>query len=147
PPPVAGKPGGEHPLAHHHGYHFLEPVQDPEASLASLQGARRSEIFLEPLDTSVLFVPGPGRPLAVTLPPSWYFATPWPLLIGPDEELIARSRPGSLHYPVYSAPAAPDPTQAQASAGPLPPELAPYLQLPQNLPPRITALAQKITAD
>jgi transglutaminase-like putative cysteine protease len=144
PSPTAQRPSAERPLAHHHGYHFLEPTLDAEASLASLAGARRSEIFLEPLDTAVLFVPGPGRPLAVTLPPSWYFTTPWPLLAGPDDELIVRSRLGSLHYTVYSSPQGPEPNRASPSAPP-PPELSPYLQVPANLPPRLKQLAQKVT--
>ena len=142
---MANRPIGERPLAHHHGYHFLEPAADPDVSLSTLVGARRSEIFLEPLDTSVLFVPGPGRPLAVTLPPSWYFATPWPLLIGPDDELIVRSRLGSLHYTVYSSPQVADPNRAITTPVALSPELLPYLQLPSDLPPRVAALAHKLT--
>jgi len=141
----AGRGLGERALAHYHGYHFLVPVQDLDAGLASLAGARRSEVFLEPLDAAVLFVPGPGRPLAVTLPSAWYFTTTWPLLIGPDDELIVRSRPGSLHYTVFSSPDAPPPPGAPAFAPPSA-ELLPYLQLPANLPPRVAALAQEATA-
>lgn len=140
---VHGRTVGERPLPHAHGYHFLDPSLDPAASLVSLQGARRSEIFLEPLDTAVLFMPSPGRPLAVTLPPSWYSATPWPLLLGSEDELLVRNRIGSLHYTVYSSPTGPDPSRAIAA--PTPPELAPYLQLPPEMPPRVAALARQVT--
>ena len=143
-PGASSRALGEHPLTQHHGYHFLEPSSDLEASFSRLTSARRVEIFLEPLETAVLFIPQPGRPLAATLPPAWYFATPWPLLLGPDDELLVRSRLGSLHYTVYLSPTWPDPSRALAA--PPPAELLPYLELPPNLPPRVAELAQKITA-
>jgi transglutaminase-like putative cysteine protease len=139
--PAPGRLLAERPLAVRDGYHYLNPGLDPEGSLL---WTRRIEIYLEPLDTAVLFVPGPGRPVAVALPPSWSFATPWPLLIGPDDELVVRSRLGSLHYTVFTSPVAPDPTRT--SDEPPPVELAPYLQLPADLPPRVSALGQKLTA-
>ncbi len=135
----------ERVLAPVHGYHFIEPPTDLEVALSSLRSAKRSEVYLEPLDSTVLFVPGPEMPLAVTLPPSWYFATPWPLLIGSDDELVVRSRPGSLHYTVYSSPQSLDPTKANFA--PPPAELSAYLQLPANLPPRVAALAKQLTAE
>lgn len=118
------------------GYHYLGTEPTPAALAASL----RTEVYLEPLETPVLFMP--TRPLAVALPDPWYAATQWPLLIGPDDELLVRSRVGSLHYTVWSQPKPND----GVTGLPTPTDLQPYLRLPPELPPRIAELAQKLTA-
>ncbi len=167
----------ERPVPHRQGHHFLDNTTPP----TSLQdpGILRAEIYLEPLETSALFVPvltsaaslQPSRPLALTLPSSWYYAAQWPLQQGQNDELFARSRPGSLHYTVYltspvvqtpsvsgaipPASRGPDTTAAATDAHPV---LAAaslgsviqadrtYLQIPPSLEPRLRTLALQITA-
>ncbi|HRI51315.1 MAG TPA: DUF3488 domain-containing protein, partial [Pseudomonadota bacterium] len=62
----------ERPLAHTQGLHIL----DGDGGAAGRQAALHTEIYLEPLEAQVLFVPGPGRLLAVQLPDSWVGAGP-----------------------------------------------------------------------
>ncbi len=163
----------ERPVPHRQGHHFL----DASTSLPALTSPSvlRAEIYLEALETSALFVPVlagsfgqlPSRPLALALPSSWYYAAQWPLHQGIHEDLIARSRPGSLHYTVYlTGPTAlrssqgralPDPARDAsplATADGLAPASAQnppvlderiYLQLPPSLEPRLRSLAQQIT--
>ena len=161
----------ERPVPHRQGHHFLDAAT-PLATLGSA-GVLRAEIYLEPLETSALFVPVvaaasgqlPSRPLALTLPSSWYYAAHWPLHIGVNEDLIARSRPGSLHYTVYLArPSGPwsatsgsaaelagtaataEPAAAASPLGPPGIDERAYLQLPPGLEPRLRSLAHQITA-
>lgn len=162
----------ERPVPHRQGHHFLDASTPPQA--LSGPSVLRSEIYLEPLETSALFVPVvsgtagqiPSHPLALTLPSSWYYAAQWPLHIGINEDLIARSRPGSLHYTVYLAsPATASPLAGAPGTSPsgqanavaltegmptaaLPPVAVDepiYLQLPAGLEPRLRSLAQQIT--
>lgn len=160
----------ERPVPHRQGYHFFDATTSPQSLLRP--SVMRAEMYLEPLETSALFVPVlaaplgqlPPRPLALSLPSSWYYAAQWPLYAGANEDLIARSRPGSLHYTVFMGPGKGSPEGADAaidlgdssnggaqaqSAGYAAAVLAedgPYLQLPKNLAPRLRALAGQITA-
>lgn len=167
----------ERPVPHRQGHHFLDSTT-PSTSLQD-PGILRAEIYLEPLETSALFVPvltssaslQPSRPLALTLPSSWYYAAQWPLQQGQNDELFARSRPGSLHYTVYlkspvvqtpSTSAAVPPTSrgpdttaatadahlvlAAASLGSVLQADRTYLQIPPSLEPRLRTLANQITA-
>lgn len=160
----------ERPVPHRQGFHFLDG--GTAAQSLGRPPVVRAEIYLEPLETSALFVPIPNtplgqpplRPLALSLPSSWYYAAQWPLYLGANEDLIARSRPGSLHYTVYLGPMSVsgdsggavlelgDPqnntalTQSAAYAAAAFAEDSPYLQLPKNLAPRLRALAGQITA-
>ena len=100
----------ERPVPHRQGYHFFDTVTTPQ-SLHQPQ-VLRAELYLKPLETSALFVPvlatllgqPPPRPLALSLPSSWYYAAQWPLYLGGNDDPIARSRPGSLHYTVFLRP-------------------------------------------
>ena len=132
----------ERPLAHTQGLHVL----DGDGGAAGRQAALHTEIYLEPLEAQVLFVPGPGRLLAVQLPDSWVGAGQWPLQLGPEDELLAKGRRGGVHYAVYTARGAQDPSAAAVPAAPplTPAELAPYLQLPGDLPRRIRDEARRI---
>ncbi len=167
-PPAVVLP--ERPVPHRQGFHFFDATSSPQSLLRPQ--VLRAEIYLEPLETSALFVPvlatplgqPAPRPLALSLPSSWYYAAQWPLYLGANEDLIARSRPGSLHYTVYLGPAAglPDGGAPMLDLGDaqsgLPPSLSagsgnsplaedsPYLQLPKNLAPRLRSLALQITA-
>lgn len=109
----------------------------------------RSEIYLEPLETSVLFVPAPAKTLAVQLPDSWLSTSQWPLQFGGDDDLVAKNRHGSLHYTVYSQrlPAASASGSFRTAVAPLltPSERQQYLQLPADLPPSIGQLAKERT--
>jgi transglutaminase-like putative cysteine protease len=124
------------------------------------------QVYLDPLDTPVLF--GATRPVAFQLPRANSVSG---MNGGPHIELEARGddevvalerhvepssgrsysteRKSGIHYTVYSdlrlpsVPqllAAPD-LSAEAAA-----ELAPFLMVPPDLPPRITALTRQITA-
>lgn len=149
-PAIAGSLHGERPVPYRQGHHFLDNTASPVSLTAP--GVVRAEIYLEPLETAALFVPVAGtsssRPLAITLPSAWYYAAQWPLSIGPDDDLISRSRPGSLHYTVYlsSADAGPDVNAGHSAPVAVAAPSAAYLQLPQVLAPRLRELAQQITA-
>lgn len=132
----------ERPLAHTQGLHIL----DGDGGAAGRQAALHTEIYLEPLEAQVLFVPGPGRLLAVQLPDSWVGAGQWPLQLGPEDEVLAKGRRGGVHYAVYTARTAQDQSAAAvpATAQLTPAELAPYLQLPGDLPRRIRDEARRI---
>ncbi len=147
----------ERPLPHVQGLHVLEG--DPAS--ARLLSALHTEIYLEPLEAQVLFVPGPGRLLAVQLPDAWIGTGQWPLQLGSEDELIAKGRRGGVHYSTYTGPASLPAAAGAATAGPRPgwelavasvpsaglmtaSELFPYLQLPGDLPPRVRELARRI---
>ena len=132
----------ERPLAHTQGLHIL----DGDGGAAGRQAALHTEIYLEPLEAQVLFVPGPGRLLAVQLPDSWVGAGQWPLQLGPEDEVLAKGRRGGVHYAVYTARTPQDQSAAAvpATAQLTPAELAPYLQLPGDLPKRIRDEARRI---
>lgn len=114
--------------------------------------ALRSEVYLEPLDTAVLFVPWPAgdRPIGVVLPDSLYATgAASPAVLGAEDDLLLRAttglgggssgRHGGLHYTVLSTAAAPLPRAL------LPAEQKAYLQLPDDLPARVQKLAQTVT--
>jgi hypothetical protein len=116
-------------------------------------------IYLDPLDTSVLF--------AASMPVA--FAIPGPLTGGPSpldvvskagDEIDAmefrfeRGRPvmaerkSGLKYTVYSHITPPDPLAlASARDTAMADQLEPYLDVPVDLPPRIGELARTLTAD
>lgn len=132
----------ERSLAHVQGLHLL----DGDLSAATRQAALHTEIYLEPLEAQVLFVPGPGRLIAVQLPDAWVGTGQWPLQLGPEDELLAKGRRGGVHYAVYTARPTQEPTAAAVPAGPplTSAELAPYLQLPADLPRRVREEARRI---
>ncbi|HNN93682.1 MAG TPA: transglutaminaseTgpA domain-containing protein [Pseudomonadota bacterium] len=163
----------ERPVPHRQGYHFFDAFTTPQS--LHLPQVLRAELYLEPLETSALFVPvlamplgqPPPRPLALSLPSSWYYAAQWPLYLGGNDDLIARSRPGSLHYTVFLGPVPGTAGGSQdglglqaelvdAAGGALSGQSAsyaalmlaedsPYLQLPKSLAPRLRSLAAQIT--
>jgi transglutaminase-like putative cysteine protease len=106
----------------------------------------RQEIYLEPLETSVIFAA--DRPVAVRLPAlELGQKRPFVPRRGPLGEIRATARKASgVHYIAYSKPVQIAPARLRA-AEPLPAaERARYLQLPANLPARVRALAQRVTA-
>jgi transglutaminase-like putative cysteine protease len=144
---------------------LVDPPARPSGAMVRqiLSTSLVQNVYLDPLDTAVLF--GAGRPLAFQLPRSNFATT------GPQVDLEARApgevialerrvepgtgrvysveRKSGLRYTVYSDDhtptvpallAAPDVSAAGAV------EMAPYLALPDDLPKRISELAQKITA-
>jgi transglutaminase-like putative cysteine protease len=107
----------------------------------------RQEIYLEPIGSSLLF--GLDRPVALELidPPLLSRRLFVPQR-GPLGELRAgRPRSAGLRYVVYSQLYTPDPALArQALIPPGDRRLARYLRLPPSLPPRVIALARRVTA-
>jgi transglutaminase-like putative cysteine protease len=119
-----------------------------------LEHAMQQHIYLEPLDTPVLF--GASLPVAFRIPQSMVPGTA-PIELearGPGEvyaverhgegpHAYAADRKTGLRYTVYSEePEAPPPREAPLE---VPAEVRPYLQLAPGLPPRIATLAHRLT--
>lgn len=129
---------------------------------ARLRGARQQNVYLEPLDTAVLF--GSTVPIAFRVPQPAAARHTLELDVRGAGEVIAVERhvePGTLRtysverkngirYTVWSDERLPNPVALASLAdrppdANIPPELAPYLALPAELPRRIGALAVQVT--
>ncbi len=148
------------------GYWFvgLDRKQSLPASRAHalLRNTLEQRVYLDPLDTPVLFAA--GRPVAFELPSAM---TPAPVELethGDGEVLaverrvdptsgrsFAVERRSALRYNVYSDDQGP-PVARMAAVPDLAPgdpafdAMAPYLQLPADMPARVIALAHEITS-
>ncbi len=101
--------------------------------------AVKQDIWLEPLDSDVLF--GAGRPRIVE-----YEHLLRPRRMPPEyNDEIRLTHASTVHYTVYSELAPPPITQLRASAGPLPPHFEVYLQLGPEITDRTRAKALEIT--
>jgi transglutaminase-like putative cysteine protease len=123
---------------------------------ALLAPTMAQQVYLDPLDTPVLF--GASQPVAFELPPT-LSATPIELEDHGDGEVFAMERhvdangrvygverKNGLRYTVYSDLHGPsDAVLTAAGEATATPELAPYLAVPADLPPRIAELARSIT--
>ena len=152
----------EHRLHNWGGYYV--PVADGERLTgpkvrALLGSAVEQRVYLEPLDTSVIF--GAATPVAYALPSQLGSDSNYGFVLhGADEpyalerrasrdfshdELVERK--SGLRYTVWSDVAPPDPrVLASAADVDIDEELAPYIVVPADLPPRIRELALRITA-
>ncbi len=124
-----------------------------------LRDAVKQTIYLEPLDTPVLF--GLVRPVAYELgPPLAQGAVPTLVeMRGKDAYVVERrmqtdgrmvtvDRQGGLRYTAWSIEPRVDEQVARAATipGTLPSELRAYVQVPADLPPRVAELAESIAA-
>jgi transglutaminase-like putative cysteine protease len=128
---------------------------------AQINRARRQDVYLEPLDTAVLF--GATQPIAFRVPQPAAARHTLEVDVRGAGEVIAVERhvePGTLRtysverkngirYSVWSDERMPNPVALASLAdrppdATVPPELAPYLALPAELPRRIGALAEQI---
>ncbi|NVB80359.1 MAG: DUF3488 domain-containing protein [Kofleriaceae bacterium] len=101
----------------------------------------KQEIWLEPLDSDVLFAA--GRPHLVELGQIARKRKPHPM----RNDEIRIEHGSTLHYTVWSALDAPPPDELRAAAGTLPKNYNVYLQLPEGqITAQTRALAQQITA-
>jgi hypothetical protein len=109
----------------------------------------RQEIYLEPLDSQVLFAA--DRPVAIselTRGPGAVGRLAFRPRRGPLGEIhTSRVRSAGLHYVAYSQLTAPAPELLRRSPPIASPRLEHFLQLPPSLPPRIAELARRITRD
>jgi len=138
-------------------------AQPPSAARVRriLASARRQVIYLDPLDTQIIF--GATQPVAFELDDNRGLGPPPFELVGlAAGQVIARERrldlnahasygerKSGLRYTVYSEePSRPIGELLALADGPTPdsPELQPYLALPGDLPPRVAELARTITA-
>jgi transglutaminase-like putative cysteine protease len=117
-----------------------KPMLSPDAVDALQAKAIRQEVWLEPLDSDVLFAAGTPRVLEypATLRPRR------PRVEFNDEARLERN--GTIHYTAWSTQNNRSADQLRAARGPLPPGYQVYLQLPDEITPRTRALAAKITA-
>lgn len=113
---------------------------------AAMQQALRQEIYLEPLDTSVIFAA--DRPVAVRLPPLEIGQQrPFVPRRGPLGEMRAAQRSAAgVHYIAYSWLSTPAAARLRAAGPVTDPDLERFLQLPPNLPQRVHDLARRIVA-
>jgi len=108
----------------------------------------RQEIYLEPLDSTVLFAA--DRPVAIELPRRGMFEP----RRGPLAEIHgSKMRTAGVHYVAYSQTLTPSPAVLRESPSLSDPRLrdqlqrvAGFLQVPRDLPPRLAELARRITA-
>jgi protein-glutamine gamma-glutamyltransferase len=100
----------------------------------------RQDIWLEPLDSDVLF--GASMPLAFEMDAPLGGVRP-----RDDKNDELRFEHGSaIHYSVWSKVEPPPPAWLRAASGPLPPGYQVYLRLPPEITPRTLELARSITA-
>lgn len=99
----------------------------------------KQDIWLEPLDSDVLF--GAGRPRIVE-----YEHLLRPRRMPPEfNDEIRLTHGSTVHYTVYSELAPPPITQLRAATGPLPPKYEVYLELGPEITDRTRAKALEIT--
>jgi transglutaminase-like putative cysteine protease len=103
-------------------------------------GLVRQEVWLEPLDSDVLF--GAGLPRIVEYAHTVRRRKP----IAERNDEIRLEHGSTLHYTVYSELAPPRADELRAARGPLPRGFEVYLQLPPEITPRTRDLAARITA-
>ncbi|HSN25701.1 MAG TPA: transglutaminaseTgpA domain-containing protein, partial [Kofleriaceae bacterium] len=104
-----------------------------------LENGTRQDIWLEPLDSDVLF--GGGRPFVYEYAQVARPRTPKRLV---NNEMRV-DHGSTLHYTVWSELGGPSPNELRAATAPLPPDYIAYLQLPDAITPRTRQLADKIT--
>lgn len=121
--------------------HYLLYDQ-PDAEADDLEKRReralRQEIFLEPLGYDVLF--------AASMPVAYEFEDRLRQRTRSESnDEIRRPHSAGIRYVVYSHPAAPSPSRLRSAQGPLPDGYEAYLQIPEEIPDRVHALATRIT--
>lgn len=128
------------------GRYLIDPEATGPAGEALLSDALRAEIYLEPLESDVLFLPSPGRMLAVALPEGLQLGGGWPLYTLPDDVAVLRGRRGGLRYTTLSL----RPQQAPSTPGNertpllLSTEQGLYTQFPESLK-EVRELALQLT--
>jgi transglutaminase-like putative cysteine protease len=100
----------------------------------------RQGVWLEPLDSDVLF--GAGAPRIVEYPHTLRRRKP---VVERNDE-VRLEHGGTVHYTVYSELRPPPPEELRAAGTALPPQFEVYLQLPPEITPRTRELAARITA-
>lgn len=118
---------------------YLAGRADPKL----LSGALRQEIYLEPLDASVLF--GASRPVAFEIASPLSGARAARGVVHPNEEVRFPHSSG-IKYVVWSDTRPPDEARLRAAPDADPEAMATYLQIPPEMPDRVRALAREITA-
>jgi transglutaminase-like putative cysteine protease len=105
----------------------------------------RQDIYVEPLDTTVLFGAATPRAFRVPLLPTPEPRRPIaPELYGGDE--VRQTRAQGIRYEVWSEPTPPPAATLAAARDADPQRLATYLVLPPDLPARVGQLARDLTA-
>jgi protein-glutamine gamma-glutamyltransferase len=131
------------------GLYLLNPapgVQRPLTPRLVRAEMLGQEIYLEPLDSTVIFAA--DRPVALEVPSPVLGKEPFFVpRRGPLGEVRGeKMRTAGVKYTAYSH-VAPAPRELLATSAPLATqELAPFLQLPPRLPYRVAELARRITA-
>lgn len=146
---TAQGPAVERPVRLSDGVYLLA---SPSTERLQRPDTLRAEVYLDPMDTSVLFTPSPAHIQAVSMPSAWSMASQWPLTVDASDDLWARNRPGGLHYTVYFQPGAATgyPAGDGAVVGVQPAlamgsERKESLQVPAEILPRLRALAEGLT--
>jgi len=142
---------------------WVDPGQRIDGKLVRkrIEAARVQQIYLEPLDTPILFAAPEPIAFALGRPANPGSTTVLELEARGPAEVIAVEkhvepttfrtysveRKSALRYTAYSDESLPSPSllTRKTPVGPPPASLAPYLALPSELPARIGVLAHKIT--
>jgi len=103
-------------------------------------GLVRQDIWLEPLESDVLF--GASKPRIVEYA---HVLRPRRSMVERNDE-VRLDHASTIHYTVWSELAQPSPDELRGSAGKLPPAYRDYLQLPPEITPRTRELARTLTA-
>lgn len=125
------------PGVERHTLHWMDASTDPDELQAA--GARQ-EVWLEPLDSDVLF----GASTPHVFERAQTLSRRRPRVMLNDEIRFGRS--GTLHYTVWSQLERPPSVTLRSKSGPLPPRYGVYLQYPRHeITARTVALAHQIT--
>jgi protein-glutamine gamma-glutamyltransferase len=100
----------------------------------------KQEVWLDPLDSDVLF--GAGSPRILEYPHTLRRRRP----VAERNDEVRLEHGSTVHYTVYSELRPPPPEQLRAASGELPRGFEVYLQLPPEITPRTRELAAQITA-
>ncbi len=118
---------------------YLVEWENAPPAVNALGDGVKQDIWLEPLDSDVLF--GAGMPRVFEMAQIARKRKPRPL--HNDEMRVEHG--STLHYTVWSELAPPPPDELRAADGKFPPDYGVYLQLPEEITPQTKALAHRIT--
>ncbi len=118
---------------------YLVEWEDASAAVNALGEGVKQDIWLEPLDSDVLF--GAGSPRVFEMAP--IARKRKPRAMHNDEMRVEHG--STLHYTVWSELAPPTPDELRHASGTFPANYGVYLQLPEEITPQTKALAHRIT--
>lgn len=119
---------------------YQKPIRPKSTLRNERKQALKQELYLEPMGYDVLF--GASMPIAFEFESKFKEKT----RVGQSDE-IRHPHAQGLKYVVYSDLSPPSEERLRASKGDIPSELAPYLDMPEEITERTIELAKELSAD